>query len=41
MEFRRAGNGWQLTRQTADMLLAFGNARTAAPVPPPSPAPPR
>ncbi len=44
MEFRRAGNGWQLTRQTADMLFAFGNARTAAPAPPapaPSPDPPR
>ena len=41
MEFHRAGPGWQLTRQTADMLLAFGNAHTAAPLPPPSPAPPR
>lgn len=41
MEFRRAGNGWQLTRQTADMLLAFGNARTAAPALPPTSAPPR
>lgn len=26
MEFRRAGTGWQLTRLTADMLLAFGGA---------------
>ncbi len=40
MEFRRAGSGWQLTRQTAEMLLAFSNARTAVPAPPPSPAPP-
>lgn len=39
MEFRRAGASWQLTRQTADMLLAFGNARTAGPLPPPRPAP--
>ncbi len=38
MEFRRAGNAWQLTRRTADMLFAFGNARTAAPAPP-APAP--
>ena len=44
MEFRRAGSGWELTRQTADMLFAFGNARNPAPTPPapaPSPAPPR
>lgn len=42
MEFRRVGNGWQLTRQTAEMLLAFGNARIDAPRPPASsPAPPR
>lgn len=42
MEFRRVGSGWQLTRQTAEMLLAFGNARSDAPHPPaPSPAPPR
>jgi len=41
MEFRRAGDGWQLTRQTADMLFAFGNARSAAPAPPPTPTPPR
>jgi hypothetical protein len=25
MEFRRTATGWQLTRATADMLLAFGN----------------
>jgi hypothetical protein len=42
MEFRRVANGWQLTRQTAEMLLAFGNARADAPRPPASsPAPPR
>jgi hypothetical protein len=35
LEFRLAGNSWQLTRQTADMLLAFGNARTPAPAPGP------
>ena len=40
MEFKRVGNGWQLSRQTADMLLVFGNTRTATPVPPTSPAPP-
>lgn len=40
MEFKRVGNGWQLSRQTADMLLAFGNARTATPVAPPGAAPP-
>ncbi|MGY4712111.1 hypothetical protein ACXDF8_21535 [Mycolicibacterium sp. CBM1] len=30
MEFRRVGTGWQLSHQTADMLLAFGNARGAS-----------
>ena len=40
MEFGRTGTGWQLTRQTADMLLAFGNARTEASGPtPPGPTP--
>ena len=34
MEFRpNAGGGWQLSRETADMLLAFGNARTNAATP--------
>lgn len=28
MEFRPDGTGWQLSRDTAEMLLAFGNART-------------
>ena len=27
MEFRTGPGGWQLTRDTAEMLLAFGNAR--------------
>ena len=41
MEFRRTGTGWQLTRETADMLLAFGNARAEAPgSPPQGPTPP-
>jgi hypothetical protein len=41
MEFTRTGTGWQLTRETAEELLAFGNARTDTPGPPPaaSPAP--
>lgn len=39
MEFRPTGGGWQLTRETADMLLEVGNARTAAP--PPSATAPR
>ena len=30
MEFRPHDGGWQLSRETADMLLAFGNARTEA-----------
>jgi len=30
MEFRPVGGDWQLSRQTADMLLAFGNAHTEA-----------
>ena len=29
MEFRSGAGGWQLTRETAEMLLAFGNARAA------------
>ena len=30
MQFRPVGGGWQLSRQTADMLLNFGNAHTEA-----------
>lgn len=40
MEFHPHDGGWQLSRETADMLLAFGNARTEA-GPTTSPAPPR
>lgn len=41
MEFSRNGTGWQLTRETADMLLAFGNARAGAgPTPAPTSPPP-
>ena len=43
MEFQPGAGGWQLTRETADMLLAFGNARTdpvvGDPPGPPAPAP--
>lgn len=41
MEFRSHQGSWQLSRQTAEMLLAFGNARTeatgASPRPPDAP----
>ena len=30
MEFHPAQGGWQLSRETADMIMAFGNARTGA-----------
>lgn len=41
MEFGRTGTSWQLTRETAVMLLAFGNAHAGAPGPlPPGPTPP-
>jgi hypothetical protein len=40
MEFRSHDGGWQLSRETADMLLAFGNARTEAGGSSPAPAPP-
>ena len=38
MEFRSHQGSWQLSRQTAEMLLAFGNARTEATGASPSPA---
>lgn len=38
MEFAPAGGSWQLTRQTADQLLALDAAPPSAPAPPP-PAP--
>lgn len=47
MEFHQVRDGWQLSRETADMLLAFGNARggagPATPAAPaaPAPTPPR
>lgn len=40
MEFRPHDGGWQLSRQTADMLLAFGNARAEASAAIPSPVSP-
>lgn len=30
MEFHPTQGGWQLSRETADMIMAFGNARTGA-----------
>ncbi|TDO11890.1 hypothetical protein EV580_3613 [Mycobacterium sp. BK086] len=41
MEFRQDKGAWQLSRETANMLLAFGNARGgASPASPASPANP-
>ncbi|HTY29950.1 hypothetical protein [Mycobacterium sp.] len=44
MEFTAFQGGWQLSRRTAEMLLALGNSATgppppANPTPPPAPAP--
>jgi hypothetical protein len=39
MEFHQDKGGWQLSRETANMLLAFGNARGASPASPTSPTP--
>jgi hypothetical protein len=43
MEFKPAGAGWQLSRQTADLLLAYGataqSSGAPAPAPPPVPTP--
>ncbi|BBX07742.1 hypothetical protein [Mycolicibacterium aichiense] len=39
MEFRQDRGGWQLSRETADMLLAFGNARGGASPASPTPTP--
>jgi hypothetical protein len=39
MEFTPFQGGWQLSRRTAEMLLALGNS-TAGPTPPANPAPP-
>lgn len=38
MEFVRTEGSWQLTRQTADLLLGLGGEESAAPPPPPPPA---
>lgn len=42
MKFTSATGGWQLSRRTADMLLALGNSRNSTPAPSPAPtaAPP-
>jgi hypothetical protein len=43
MEFTPFQGGWQLSKRTAQMLLALGNSpglSTPAPAPPPPPAPP-
>lgn len=42
MSFKPAQGGWQLSRETADLLLAFGNGtQTGTPASPaPAPAPP-
>ncbi|MCV7215198.1 hypothetical protein H7J51_07860 [Mycobacterium crocinum] len=39
MEFRQDKGNWQLSRETADMLLAFGNARGGAGPASPTPTP--
>ncbi len=40
MEFARADGSWQLTRQTAELLLQLGNGESPAPPAPPAPEPP-
>ncbi len=40
MEFARADGSWQLTRQTAELLLQLGNGESPAPSAPPAPEPP-
>jgi hypothetical protein len=40
MEFKPAGPGWQLSRQTADLLLALGATAQASSAPVPAPAVP-
>lgn len=39
MEFKPCQGGWQLSQQTADMLLAFGNSHAGASPTPPAPTP--
>lgn len=45
MEFAQTAGSWQLTRETADLLLELDDEPTtpppAAPTPPPPPTPPR
>ncbi|SON61964.1 Putative lipoprotein LppK [Mycobacterium simulans] len=38
MEFKPFQGGWQLSRQTAEMLLALGNSRGSTPAPSPAPS---
>jgi hypothetical protein len=41
MEFTPSQGGWQLSRRTAEMLLALGNSPApTTPVPSPTPGPP-
>ena len=40
MEFTSFQGGWQLSRKTAEMLLAMQNAGTLPPTSPPAPSPP-
>lgn len=40
MQFAQTAGEWQLTRQTADVLLQVDPGSTAPPPPPPAPAPP-
>ncbi|MGV7676140.1 hypothetical protein [Mycobacterium persicum] len=39
MEFKPTQSGWQLSRRTAEMLLALSNSRVSSPAPGPAPAP--
>ncbi len=41
MEFQPAAGGWQLTRETADFLLVFGDARSGPATGSPQPVPGR
>ncbi|MCV7150944.1 hypothetical protein [Mycolicibacterium pyrenivorans] len=41
MEFVPAAGSWQLTRQTADLLLQLDDGQNPPPAPPPPPTPPR
>jgi hypothetical protein len=41
MEFAQTAGSWQLTRQTADLLLQLGPTATTPVPPPPPPTPPR